>query len=337
MRLRIAALYEAWMDESLVDFMRARGFEVETFSFYPAPADSFRSKPQLVALYMRTLFKLAWRFPRYRNGRVFCSGGHYAWMAMTRLFGFFLGAEYHLYLWNFYIHGLGKKPAIRKILQILLNSDRITVIAQSPGDVEYFARLSRNAPLFVPYCEDDYRVPTNRDLVTEGDYLFAGGYSNRDYATVLECARLVPDQQFVIVASHLNKDFSDESVPINVRVFRDIDRDRFHGLLETSTAVIVPLKDDVGSSGQMVCIAAMRLCKPVIFASAPAIDYFFEEGCALPYEMGNAVSLAETVRRFRQLSPNAVSTIGINSRKRFLQNFTKNRRNEELLAAIRGS
>ena len=235
------------------------------------------------------------------------------------------------------MHSLGKNPVIRRILRFLLNSKRITVIAQSPGDVEYFSKLSVNKPLFVPYCEDDYRVPTNFDLVPEEPYLFAGGYSNRDYHSVLKCARAVPKQQFVIVASHLNKEFSDDSAPPNVTVFRDLDFERFHGLLEKSTAVIVPLKEDVGSSGQMACIAAMRLGKPVIFAESPAVDYFFEENCGLPYKMGNADSLTEAVRRFRRLSPEGASEIGANSRKNFLAKFTKDRRNAQLLEVIQGA
>lgn len=329
-------MYQGWMDDSLVNFMSEHGFDVEQFSFYATPAVKFRSKPELVGLYVQTLFKLAVPFYSFRNARVFCTGGHYAWMAMTRIFGPVLPREYHLYLWNFYLHSLGKSPVIRRILRFLLSSKRITVIAQSPGDVEYFAGLSVNQPLFIPYCEDDYRVPTNFDLVPEEQYLFAGGYSNRDYDTVLKCARAVPEQQFVIVASRLNKEFSDESAPPNVIVFRDLDRDRFHGLLEKSAAVIVPLKEDVGSSGQMVCIAAMRLGKPAIFAETPAISYFFQENCGLPYQMGSADSLTEAVRRFRHLSPEVAAKIGANSRENFLSNFTKDRRNAQLLEAIRG-
>lgn len=219
MRLRIASMYGG--DDGLASFMSEHGFEVEQFSFYTAAAAHIRSKPELVGLYIQTLFKLAVPFYGFRNGQVFCQGGHYAWMAMTRIFGPVLPPEYHLYLWNFYLHGLGKNPVIRRILRFLLNSKRVTVIAQSPGDVEYFSKLSVNKPLFVPYCEDDYRVPTNFDLVPEEPYLFAGGYSNRDYDTVLKCARAIPEQQFVIVASRLNKEFSDESAPSNVIVFRD--------------------------------------------------------------------------------------------------------------------
>lgn len=330
-------MYQTWMDDSLVNFMSEQGLAVERFSFYTAPADKFSGKPELVALYIRTLFKLAVPFYKFRNDRVFCSGGHYAWMAMTRLFGPVLPPQYHLYLWNFYLHSLGKNPIVRAILRFLLSSKRITIIAQSPGDLEYFSVLSSNKPLFVPYCEDDYKVPVNFDLVPEGQYLFAGGYSNRDYQAVLKCARAIPEQQFVIVASRLNREFSDQSAPPNVLIYRDVDRDRFHGLLEKSTAVIVPLKEDVGSSGQMVCIAAMRLSKPVIFSDTPAISYFFQEGCGLPYEMGNADSLAEVVRQFRRLAPDVASEIGANSRKSFLLNFTKSQRNAQLLDVVQGN
>ena len=73
MRLMIACMYGG--ADSLADFMSEHGFEVEQFAFYTAPASHIMSKPELVGLYIRTLFKLAVPFYGFRNGQVFCQGG----------------------------------------------------------------------------------------------------------------------------------------------------------------------------------------------------------------------------------------------------------------------
>jgi glycosyltransferase involved in cell wall biosynthesis len=339
MRLTIASLYRSWMDDSLVRFMRENGLEVETFSFFHSPpTGKFSSKAEIDALHARCLMKLPIPFRRFRNSRVICLGGHYAWMVMVKVFAPILPQEFHLYLYNFYLHSLGSNRFVRGTLRGLLNSTKITVIAQSPGDLEYFSDLALNAPVFIPYCEEDYQLPTKFDLVPEGPYLFAGGYSNRDYDVVLNCARIMTDQQFIVAASRLNKEFSDGETPPNVRVYRDLDFERFHGLLEKSTAVIVALKENVGSSGQMVCIAAMRFGKPVIYTDVSAISYYFEGNrSGIPYEIGNARSLAGAIAKLNDLSAEAIAETGANSRQNFLLKYTKDRRNVELLELILGS
>lgn len=264
-------------------------------------------------------------------------GGHYAWMAVVRLFGPMLGPNFHLYLYNFYLHSLGGNAAVRTILRFLLASPRVTVIAQSPGEVDYYAALARNVPQFVPYCEQDYALPTVLNLVPNARYLFAGGYSNRDYEVVLDCAREFPDQEFVIVPSFLNKELVDEGMPPNITVFRDLNPLEFYGLLEKSAGVIIPLKEDVGSSGQMVAISAMRFGKPVIYADIPAINYYFEENkSGIPYRIGDSGSLIAAVRKLRTLPSTDIAALGERAREAFLAKFTTEVRNEQLLDVVTG-
>lgn len=336
MRLRVSSMYRSWTDTSLFEYLAEHGFDIEAFAFYPAPRSAgFSDKPALVRLYLWSLLKLCLSFHRYRRTPILSIGGHYPWMVLTRVFGRLLPREYHLYLWNFYLHDLGENRIVRAILRFLLASKRITVIAQSPRDFEYFAELSSNKPFFVPYGEDDFQAPAAFELVPDYPYLFAGGYSNRDYGIVFSCARAVPGQRFVVVASRLNKDFTDGDAPPNVMIYRDIAADQFQGLLERADALIIPLKNNVGSSGQMVCVAGMRRSKPIIYADIPAINYFFDDRCGIPYRMGDPESLERAVRKLQGLTADEISEMGEHSRKRFLQRYTRGSRNEKLAEIVR--
>lgn len=336
MRLRIASLYRPWMDEGLVRFLEENGVHVLRFSFFDAPPEGRHSnKIEVLRLHIWALVKLAIPFLRFRREPVLCLGGHYSWLAMTRLFGPVLPVEYHLFLYNFYLHALGQNRLVKAILHLLLSSPRVTVIAQSPQDQRYFAAFTKNPPIFLPYCEEDYAVPVDYELVPEFPYFFAGGYSNRDYAVVLGCAKLLPDVKFVVAASRLNKDLPDGAIPENVTVFYDLDSERFHGLLEMSRAVIIPLKENVGSSGQMVCLAAMRFGRPVIYSDISAVNYFFVGSTgALPYELGDVKSLISAVTQVKSLDPAESSAIGQRLRQHFLDHYTPAQRNSHMLELV---
>ncbi len=335
MRLTVASLYRDWMDDSLVQFLAHHGVPVDEFAFFEKPPASISNKRQVTLLHVRCLAILFPRFYQFRQCRVLCLGGHYAWMAMTRLFEPLLPPDFRLYLFNFYLHELGQKSAVKRILRLLLNSPRIKVIAQSPEDQSYFAELSPNEVGFVPYCEVDINPPAPVDLVPDIPYIFAGGYSNRDYEVLLACARAMPEQHFVVAASRLNRELFVDAVPANVQVFTDVDFERFHGLLERCMVAIIPLKRNVGSSGQMVCIAAMRFGKPIIYTDIPAINYYFEASISgLPYSIGDADSLISALHFFLGLSPEGRERFGRNARQYYLTNYTKEKGNAQLMKII---
>lgn len=339
MRLTIVSLYESWMDGDggdLIRVMNGHGFDVETMSFYRRHRPGkINGKAAFITLQIGCLVKLVLPFFRLSRGKVLCMGGHYAWLLMTRLFSPILPAEFHLYISNYYLHSLGKSHLVRSVMRFLLDSQKVTVIVQSPGELRYYAQLCANPPRFVPYGEADYALATNFDLVPEAPYLFTGGYSNRDYGTVLKCAATFPEFLFVMAGSALNEELVRVPVPANVVVFQDIDNASFYGLLEKSLGVILPLRDDVGSSGQMVCIAAMRFAKPIIYTNVSSINYFFKEGVSgLPFEMADAQSLAGAVARLQGMSEQAAEQLGIAARSDFLAAFTKDRRYEKLFEVM---
>lgn len=109
----------------------------------------------------------------------------------------------------------------------------------------------------------------------------------------MQLARELPNVNFRLIASSLNTGL--DSLPPNVVLERDKSSEYFNEVLAGAELVIVPLKENVGSSGQMLAIAAMRSRRPIVYSDIPAINYYFVEGTAMPYKMGDISSLKEAV------------------------------------------
>ncbi len=173
-------------------------------------------------------------------------------------------------------------------LRFMMNNDKLTLIAQTPGEIDFYRRLSKKINLcFVPYCSDVKEL-TTRVSLTEG-YIFTGGYTNRDYPLMLKLAERMPERKFLIVASKLNKGL--DILPPNVELRREVTPAEFSQLMEGASIVVVPLKEDVGSSGQMLCIQAMRYHKPIVYTDVSSISYYFAKDSGVPYNIGSLDSL----------------------------------------------
>ena len=213
-------------------------------------------------------------------------------MLFLRLFRGVLGRDTHLYLYNFYLHSLGNNRHVKRILRFLMNNDRLTLIAQTPGEKDYYRKLSKKINLeFVPYCSD-VEERQNTVSLDEG-YIFTGGYTNRDYPLMMQLAERMPERKFLFVASKLNGAF--DRMPKNVELRRDVSPQEFADLMAGAAIVVAPLKEDVGSSGQMLCIQAMRYHKPIVYTNVSSISYYFAPDSGMPYEIGNIDSLHQAV------------------------------------------
>jgi glycosyltransferase involved in cell wall biosynthesis len=116
---------------------------------------------------------------------------------------------------------------------------------------------------------DEARLPT--------DYYFSGGYSNRDYLSLVHVFEKIR-APLVIVCSKLNTEIDDLSLPPNVRVVRDVPSSAFDEYISSAKVGIVPLKYDTGSSGQTVVLRLMRQGKPVVISDVAAVRDYVEPG-----------------------------------------------------------
>ncbi len=275
------------------------------------------SKKGLIAGEAGYLLRLCVSLRLYRgNWLLVCEGGHYATLLFARLLRA-VGARRPVFLLNFYLHELGANRCVRLALRVLLTDD-VHVVAQSTTEVEYFRAFlpARNVP-YQPYCQGPLDLDgydgAQRDLV------FAGGWTNRDYDALFRSAAALPHIEFVVAISA--RSAVSETRPANVDVVFDSEPKMFHRLMAESSVVALPLKSDVGSSGQMVLLAAMQLGKPVVVANIGAIrDYVTDGVTALCYTPGDDGELARLLREL-YASASRREALGRAGQERYLERF----------------
>lgn len=104
-----------------------------------------------------------------------------------------------------------------------------------------------------------------------GDYIFVGGYTNRDYPTLLEAVRGLPYRTVICVGS---KRILGQDIPTNVEVFENLGEDDFNRRMAASAFVVVPLRAGVlEMGGRQVFQNAMTMGKAVIVTDTTATDY----------------------------------------------------------------
>ena len=239
----------------------------------------------------------------------------HSWHSVASLFG----RRKRLYLFNFYLHELGRNRLVRLILRLVL-SPSVGLCVNSPNEVDYFSALAPGTHVdHYPYSGQAIGG-VSKDDVGLGDFVFAGGYSNRDYETVVAAARRLSHTEFVLVCSAANH--LPGNLPSNVRVLRDTDHLVFSSLLAGSRCVIVPLKNDVGSSGQMVALGAMQFGKLTLYADFAAVSQYFIDGVTgVAYRPGDADDLCTKLVAFAE-DPSVATRIGTAARESFRREFS---------------
>jgi glycosyltransferase involved in cell wall biosynthesis len=332
----IELFYSYFENNSFSKMLREKGCDTELFALFKKENKLFFSKLYVIWREFICLLKLCFKLHLLKNNTVFCLGAHYSVLIMCKLFHPYLGKNFRLYIYNFYLHDAGSKKIVRFILRFLLNNPACTLIVQSPKEVEYYKKLTGIPVLFVPYCAGIEPVKEKCKDDHLKNFIFTGGYSNRDYSIVYKCALAFPDEQFVIVVSHLNTDFKGKDLPANIILYEDISHDDFDNLLSLSKMVLVPLKSDVGASGQMLCIGAMQNKKPVIYSDISSVNYYFRENdSGLPYTMGDEKSMIEQLNKLIH-DTEYQNILGMNAYNNYINNFTLEQRDSLLFNILSG-
>ncbi|HVH82321.1 MAG TPA: glycosyltransferase [Stellaceae bacterium] len=136
---------------------------------------------------------------------------------------------------------------------------------------------------FLPYGDWSGTPEETAPPKVEGDYYFAGGYSNRDYLALIAAFRAIP-ARLVIVCSALNTEIVDAELPPNITIVRDVPGNVFDEYVRGAKACIIPLKNDAGASGQSVMLRLMKNRKAVI-----ATDFGGVRGYVIDGESGRLV------------------------------------------------
>lgn len=230
----------------------------------------------------------------------------------------FVNAEKNIIVMSFFLHSLGEKKVIQKILRFVLKGKKVLMAAQSDYEVEYYSQLmGKTKVVHFPFCQHEVSIS---EVCGKGEeYIFAGGYTNRDYECLFEAARKI-NQNFIIICSKLNQiDLAQK--PDNVKILRDTSHADFHGYLKNSKIVVIPLKEKTGSSGQMVALAAMLFKKPIIYTDIDSVSQYFEAGVSgIPYQINNAEDLADKIR-YLLAEPQLRERLGANAYETYCEKY----------------
>jgi glycosyltransferase involved in cell wall biosynthesis len=155
----------------------------------------------------------------------------------------------------------------------------------------------------------------------EGDFFYSGGYSNRDYLSLIETFRALP-YNLVIVCSRLNTDVNEAGLPANVRVFRELASSEFDAYLRASRACLIPIAHDSGAAGQSVLLRCMRNRKIIIATDTGIIREYVTNGVSGILVSNNHGAMAEAVRAVAEGSVKTYSKYAEAAHERYVSDFS---------------
>lgn len=216
----------------------------------------------------------------------------------------------------FYVHSGGKSNVVQNILHFFFNDEKICLLVQNTYEINYYSQIAEKAEvIYFPYCQG--KISTYGNYGQGKNYIFAGGYTNRDYECLLKAAKKV-NYNFLIICSKLNRV---KTKLHNVKILNDVDASEFFGYLRNSKIVILPLKEETGSSGQMVALAAMFFKKPIIYTNITSVSQYFEDGVSgLSYETGDEEALIGKISCLLS-DPNLGEKLGMQAYKSYSEHF----------------
>lgn len=110
---------------------------------------------------------------------------------------------------------------------------------------------------------------------SEGNYIFTGGYTNRDYATLMIA---VADLETPVVVQALPGNNFDMPIPSNVSIDTEFGPAHFEKVLSASKVVVLPLLPSGSAAGQSVLLQALQYGKPVVVTRHPGVvDYLGDD------------------------------------------------------------
>lgn len=210
------------------------------------------------------------------------------------LFGHSKLAAHDVYSFNFtdLPTGLGRRVAARSFR----NATRFVVSSNWERKLyaEYFdipiERIDFQAWGVQPPSEDVRN--TERPLV--GPYICALGSQARDYATLVEAMRRLPDLRLVIVATP--ESVRDIALPSNVELHCNIPFARAMQFLRHSELTVLPLNDVEARCGHVTAVAALHMGTPVVSTDCRGLDdYLINDQTAVVTPSGSPELMAQAI------------------------------------------
>jgi glycosyltransferase involved in cell wall biosynthesis len=183
-----------------------------------------------------------------------------------------------------YIHSPKMVNLVGNFIKILsTGEEKFKIVVFSKEEVNLYSKawkISIDSFIYVPYGEWSISMKDSSECKDEG-YFFSGGYSNRDYVSLI---RLFVDcrEKLVIAASKHNIDLveyvAENEISSNITILFDVDVKKFNELLNKAHCVIFVMKHNTGASGQMVVLNAMKNKKLILSTYTDCLDEYVKDG-----------------------------------------------------------
>lgn len=135
--------------------------------------------------------------------------------------------------------------------------------------------------------------------IEQPPYICAVGGEGRDYATLVDAMRRLPNRRLAIVARPANVNGLD--IPSNVSVRTNIPLEEVWNLIAHAELMVLPLHDTQVPCGHTTLITAMQLETPSIVTESVAMtDYITDETTGLVCPPLDPETLAHTIERLWQ-------------------------------------
>lgn len=187
----------------------------------------------------------------------------------------------------------------RGSLQRLLvrRADKVVTLyaVQSTEELELFPRVwavSREKVRLSLYYATTHSAEPGPPL-EQCVHVVSGGDSHRDYDTLLEVARRLPERRFVLATRLLD---GRADLPANVAAGA-VDPVDYDELLRTSAAVVIPLRAGLTrAAGQQTYLNAMLFERPTVVADSPGVRDHIRHGVTGLVVDGSADGYLEALR-----------------------------------------
>lgn len=187
------------------------------------------------------------------------------------------------------------KKAFEKIDRFAVCSkieiDLYSKIFEIPVEKIDFVRWGISSPITVA-TENSIKSP----------YFVAMGGEARDYATLCETARIMPDTKFVFIVRP--DTLIGMSIPDNVSVYVNIPWQNAWSLVWHAEAALIPLRDNTTANGHITIVGGMHVGQCHIVTDSTGIhDYAEHEKTALLVPQKDPVAFKRAIERLKDDIP----------------------------------
>lgn len=193
-------------------------------------------------------------------------------------------------------------PRLRLVKDALRDVDRF--IVYSTAEKHLYAQLFDINPDRLDFMHWPMATPeiSNGPPPIADPYICAVGGEARDYRTLVDAMRALPDVPLVIVTRPGRID--EATLPANVRLLHNLPVREFWNVVRHSTLSVVPLRDGETNCGHITLVGSMLLGRPIVVTrSAGIADYVKDGETGVMCEPANADAMAAAIRELWQNDP----------------------------------